>query len=171
VRALLTVLLLLVVFACASSPPLTEQHFTAAPPPPPGYATLYIYRGFRENGSAVWPIVNLNDVKVADIKTRSYTYVYIWPGHYHLHAGKSFVLMNWNVGEEDSDFDIPSAGTYYLQFGSEAPPNQTLYVAHTFVTLSPGGEFGWFLRSESFAQPILSKTQFQPAYVQTVGHQ
>lgn len=170
-RALLTVLSLLIVTGCASSPPLTEQHFTAASLAPAGCATLYIYRGFRENGMAVWPIVYLNGVKVADIKTRSYTYVYIWPGHYHLHAGKSFVLMNWNEGEEDSDLDIPSPGTYYLQFGSEAQPNQTLYVGHTFVTLSPGGEFGWFLRSESFAQPILSKTAFQPAYVQTVGHQ
>lgn len=170
-RALLTTWAFLLLTACTSSPPLTEQHFAAAPPPPAGYATLYIYRGYRENGSWVWPILHLNGVKVADVKTRSYTYVYIWPGHYHVHATKSFALYQWNEGEEDSDFDISSAGTYYLEFDSDAAPNLTLAAGHTFVSLPPGGEFGWFLRPEMFAQRTLSKASFQPAHVQTVGHQ
>jgi hypothetical protein len=158
------------VSACASSPPLTKQHFVAAPPPPAGYATLYIYRGYMENGSWVWPIVYLNGEKVADVKTWSYTYIYIWPGKYHLHAGKSFALAQYNEDQDDFDFDISSSGTYYLQFGNGEGPNLTLPAGHTFVSIA-NGEFGWFLLPESVAQPVLSKTLYQPAYVQTVGRQ
>ena len=169
-RALLTVLGSLILTACASSPPRSQQHFTAAPPPPPGYATLYIYRGYMENGGWVWPIVYLNDVKVADIKTYSYTYIYIWPGKYHLHADKSFVLTQFADNEYEFDFDIPSEGTYYLQFRNGGESSLTLPAGHTFVSL-PTGSYGWFLLPEVFAQPLLSKTFYQPAYIETVGHQ
>ncbi len=168
-RVLLTVLGLLVVTACASSPPRSHQRFIAAPPPPPGYATLYIYRGYMEQGQAVWPIVYLNDVKVADIKTYSYTYVYVWPGKYQLRADKSFALTQFADNEYEFHFDIPSEGTYYLQFRSGGGPNATLPAGHTFVTLA-NGTYGWFLLPESAAQPLLSQTFYQPAYVQTVGH-
>lgn len=170
VRALLTVIGLLIVTACASSSPRSQQHFTTAPLPPPGYATLYIYRGYMEQGAAVWPIVYLNGVKVADIKTYSYTYCYVWPGKYHLRADKSFVLTQFADNEYEFDFDIPSEGTYYLQFRNGGGPSVTLPAGHTFVSL-PTGDYGWFLMPESGAQSLLSQTFYQPAYVQTVGHQ
>ena len=135
VRALLTALGLLIVTACASSPPRSHERFSPAPPPPPGYATLYIYRGYMENGAAIWPIVYLNDVKVADVKTYSYTYVYVWPGKYHLRAEKSFLLTQFSDSEREFDFDITSERTYYLQFGNGGGPNLTLPAGHTFRNL------------------------------------
>jgi len=168
VRVLFTVLMMVFVACCSSSPPRSKQRFTEAPPPPPGYATLYIYRGYMEQGAAVWPIVYLNDVKVADIKTYSYTYVYVRPSKYHLHAGKSFALSHFADNEYDFNFDIPSEGNYYLQFESGGGPDVTLPAGRSFATFA-NGEHGWFLLPESAAQPLLSRTFYQAAYVQEVG--
>jgi hypothetical protein len=167
-RVLFTVLLTVIVAACASSPPRSHQRFVDAPPPPPGYATLYIYRGYMEHGAAVWPIVYLNDVKVGDIKTYSYTYVYVRPGKYHLHAGKSFALTQFADNEYEYTFDIPTEGTYYLQFENGGGPDVTVPAGRTFVTFA-NGNYGWFLLPESVAQPLLSRTFYQPSYVQKVG--
>ncbi len=168
-RAFFTALALIILSACASSPPRTQERFTAAQRPPAGYATLYMFRAYSSYGGAIWPIVSLNDVKVVDLKVDSYTYVYVWPGKYHLHAKESFVLSNFNEDEKDFDFAIPSdAGTYYLQFSTGG--SMTLAAGRTFVGLPTGGA-GWFLLPEAAAQPTLSKMFYQPPYVQTVGHQ
>jgi hypothetical protein len=167
-RVVFTVLLIVIVAACASSPPRSQQRFIDAPPPPPGFATLYIYRGYMEQGAWAWPIVYLNDVKVADIKTYSYTYVYVRPRKYHLHAGKSFALTQFADNEYEFNFDIPSEGTYYLQFRNGGGSNLTFPAGRTFVTFA-NGDYGWFLLPESLAQPLLSRTFYQPAYVQEVG--
>jgi hypothetical protein len=137
-------------------------------PPPPGYATLYIYRRYTDYGGSIWPIAYLNDVKVVDVKPSSYTYVYIWPGKYHLRAEKSFVLTQFNEDEEAFDFTIPAEGTYYLQFSTGG--SMTLATGGTFVGVPIGGA-GWFLIPEGAARPVLSKMLYQPSYVQSVGHQ
>jgi len=78
-----------------------------------------MFRAYSNYGGAIWPIVSLNDVKVVDLKVDSYTYVYVRPGKYHLHAKASFVLTDFNEDEKDFDFTIPpEAGTYYLQFST-----------------------------------------------------
>jgi hypothetical protein len=96
--------------------------------------------------------------------------VYVWPGKYHLRAGKSFVLTQFADNEYEFNFEIPSEGTYYLQFRNGGGPNLTLPAGHTFVSFATG-DYGWFLMPESAAQPLLSKTFYQPAYVQTLGQQ
>jgi len=167
-RVVFALMMIVIVTGCASSPPRSRQRFIDAPAPPPDYATLYIYRGYMDNGAAVWPIVYLNGVKVADIKTYSYTYVYIRPGKYHLHAGKSFALAQFADEEYEFNFEIPSEGTYYLQFRNDGGPNVNLPAGRTFVTFA-NGDSGWFLLPESPARPLLSRTFYQPAYVQEVG--
>lgn len=168
-RALITALALVILAACASSPPRTQERFTPAPTPPAGYATLYMFRAYSNYGGAIWPIVSLNDVKVVDLKVDSYTYVYVRPGKYHLHAKASFVLTDFNEDEKDFDFTIPpEAGTYYLQFSTGG--SMTLAAGGTFVGLPTGGA-GWFLLPEAAAQPTLSKMFYQPPYAQTIGHQ
>jgi hypothetical protein len=181
-RALFIALVLMVVSACASSPstpttdspsssqtaaPKTPNSFTPAPPAPAGYATLYILRGYVEHGAAVWPIAFLNDVKVAAVKTNSYTYVYIWPGKYHLRIEKSFFLTQYNTMKA-FDFTIPGEGTYYLQFGNGGS-TAWLPAGRTFVPIS-SGNYGWFLVAEGAAEQVLPSTRYQPALTQTVGH-
>lgn len=188
-RALFTAVVLVLISACVSSPPPPPQlavpqpappqpapttpsqkpsSFTPAPPAPAGYATLYILRGYMENGAWVWPIAYLNDVKVADVKTYSYTYVYIWPGEYHLRIEKSFFLTQYNDDESAFDFVIPTEGTYYLQFGNGGA-TAWLPAGHAFVPISTGN-YGWFLVPESAAQQVLQRTRYLPAHAQTVGH-
>jgi len=108
--------------------------------------------------AAIWPIVSLNDAKVVDLKVDSYTYVYIRPARYHLHAKASFVLTDFNEDEKDFDFIIPSeAAMYYLQFSTGG--SMTLAAGGTFVGLPTGGA-GWFCcRSCSpadFVEDVLS---------------
>jgi hypothetical protein len=153
--------------ACADSLPRSNERFTPAPPPAAGYATLYMFRPYAGAGNWIWPIVFLNDVKVVDLKDVSYTYVYISPGKYHLHAKASSVVTNFNEDEKDFDFTIPSAsGTYYLMFS--AGGSMTLATGGAFVALPTGGA-GWFMMPGGAAQPTLSKMFYQPPYVQTVG--
>ena len=168
-RALLVAFGLLLVSGCADQPPRTAEHFHPAPAAPPGYATLYIYRGYMENGAWIWPIAYLNDVKVADVKTWSYTYVYIWPGKYHLRAEKSNFWVQFNDDQRVFDFVIPTVGNYYLQFGNGGSAF-TMPAGHTFVSIDRG-EYGWFLVPEAAAQPVISRTLFLSAYAQTVGHE
>lgn len=166
-RALVTALAFVILTACSSSPPLSHERFTPAPAPPAGYATLYMFRAYSDYGGAIWPIVFLNDLKVLDLKVDSYSYVYIRPGKYHLHAKASFALTNFNEDEKDFDFTIPSeAGRHYLLFSTGG--SMTLAAGGTFVGLPTGGA-GWFLLPEAAAEPTLSKMFYQPAYVQKIG--
>jgi len=128
-----------------------------------------MFRPYAGAGDWIWPIVFLNGVKVVDLKDVSYTYVYVWPGKYHLHAKASSFVTNFNEDEEDFDFTILSAaGTYYLRFSTGG--SMTLPAGRTFVTLPTGGA-GWFIMPDAAAQPTLSKMFYQPPYVQTIGHQ
>ncbi len=103
---------------------------------------------------------------MADVKTYSYTYVYVWPGKYHLRTEKSQFLTA--MSNMPYDFAIPAVGIYYLQFGSSS----------YFYTLPAGGAFvnvsddswGWALVPPSRALPILEKTRYLPAYVKTLDH-
>jgi len=168
-RASIAALALVILTACASSPPVSQERFTPAPAPPAGYATLYMFRAHSGYGGAIWPIVSINDVKVLDLKVNSYSYVYIRPGKYHLHAKASFVLTDFNEDEKDFDFTIPSeAVTYYLLFSTGG--SVTLVAGGAFVGL-PTGTAGWFLVPEAAARQALSKMVYQPAYVQTIGQQ
>src|SRR5437016_13778425 len=98
-----------------------------------------MFRAYSNYGGAIWPIVSLNDVKVVDLKVDSYTYVYVRPGQYHLHANASFVLTDSNEDENDFDFTIPpEAGTHYFQFSTGG--SMTLAAARIFVVLPPGGD-------------------------------
>jgi len=149
--------------------PRTQERFTPAPTPPAGLRHAVYVRAYSNYGGAIWPIVSLNDAKVVDLKVDSYTYVYIRPGKYHLHAKASFVLTDFNEDEKDFDFIIPSeAAMYYLQF-STGGSMDTGSRRHLRGLTYRGA--GWFLLPEAAAQPTLSKMFYQPPYVQTIGHQ
>jgi len=116
------------------------------------------------------PTAYLNDVKVANVEDAgSYTYVYVWPGKYHVRAhGKHGTLDKLNDDDRTLDVVIPTTGNYYLLYSdSEELLCYTPLPCRTFHA----GEHEWLLVPEATARLVLKHTRYMPAYAQTVGHQ
>ena len=113
------------------------------------------------------PTAYLNDVKVANVEDPgSYTYVYVWPGKYHVRAHPEHATTNRD--DPALDIVIPTTGNYYLLFGDPGEPA----CGHRFMCRSlPIGEHEWQLVPEAAARLVLKYTRYMPAYAQTVGHQ
>lgn len=113
------------------------------------------------------PTAYLNDVKVANVEDPgSYTYVYVWPGKYHVRAHGKYATSNYD--DPALDVVIPTTGNYYLLFGdSEVPGCYIAFMCSGFHF----GEHYWLLVPEATARFVLKHTRYMPAYAQTVGHQ
>lgn len=162
---------LLLASGCADQSPPRPEHYRPAPPPPPGYATLYIARDNMDTDAGS-PTAYLNDVKVANLEdSGSYTYVYVWPGKYHVRAHSKYLTINRDDRDRALDVVIPTAGNYYLLFGD---PGSSAVLCYTRFACHQSGavaEHDWLLVPATTARRVLKHTRYMPAYTRMLGHQ
>jgi hypothetical protein len=155
------VALVVVLASCASGPPPNAQPFQEAPSAPAGYATLYIYRPYDENGKSPGPQVYINGRDVAGLRNGSYSFVFVRPGTYTVatRPGGSGAARGLTA-----EIVIPGLGEHFLLF-DRAYGQRMVFDAASF-TMSPAVNKlheRWTLQSRNEAIFSISRCYLLPA--------
>lgn len=155
--------LLILLTACAGLRPSDAQPFHWSTEARPGYATLYIYRPYFRNGSAIWPEVFFNGSHVVGLKSDAYTVIFIRPGKYSIRTEMKGGLTF--VDNEPGEFEIDDTSTYFLVY--DVRTREPKRIGGFYAGRDADAKI-WFLVPFERASAELSRTYFVPPYVDRV---
>jgi len=97
-----------------------------------GFATVVIYRHEKLLGAAWYPHISINGKNLVNLSAGGYTYFFIKPGNYQIHAEQVISdIARTNKGETyNLDIEINDTGMYFVKFDFLQTGNK-LNIAHT----------------------------------------
>jgi hypothetical protein len=166
---IITFCVVTMLIASCVGPMAVGPRFSKLEEPKSGYALVYLWREFPY-GYGSWPDIYFNSTKVVGLLNSGYTYVYVRPGKYHIHFGKSE-----GASEEWSKVDITVSAneSYFLDFAVVGYDDRDGYVlptgsAYAFVPPSHVAKRKWILNTLAGAKIALPGYQYVQPYVSIV---
>ena len=165
-RCIIVSLVSICLLASCATIPAKGPRFGGLAETKPGYSLLYIYRPHDNVGRWVWHDIFLNNTKVVGLADGSFTYVYVQPGKYSIHAEKSSFLSASDPGP--GEITIEPDSTQFLLFDRKheeylapmlppVPAYKIIYQRWTIIV------------EKEKALPDLSQCQFVEPYVHFVS--